>query len=153
MRSLPWPRTRRIPRSTVLRHHRHTYLQGPAPSANTVISSTDNPKADSIRWPRILRLYAPIATIGLAASLTYHYYSKDPPSNTEPPNLRPIHPHLQRARLHHKQPLHSPPHKRRWCRQRSHLRVSMAKGHVERTDQATPAPDRAGLYTASTAGT
>lgn len=81
MRSLPLLRTRLIlyskSRPPVLRSRRDVHAQRPAAPADTIKVSPDRPKSDRIRWGRILKIYAPIATFGLAASLTYQWYRKD----------------------------------------------------------------------------
>lgn len=81
MRSLAPLRTRPIsyskPKTIVLKHPRHVHAQTPAAPADPANASPNNPTSDRIRWSRILKIYAPLATLGLAASLTYQWYQQD----------------------------------------------------------------------------
>jgi len=86
MRSLLLLRTRPIShlksQTAVLKPRRDVHAQRPAAPADTIKVSPDRPKSDRIRWGRILKIYVPVATFGLAASLTYQWYVKDKRTGT-----------------------------------------------------------------------
>jgi hypothetical protein len=65
------------PRIAVLNYRRDVHARRPAAPTDTINEFPNRPKSDRVRWGRIWRIYAPIATFGLAASLTYQWYEKD----------------------------------------------------------------------------